>query len=195
MWILSFLPDWIFHAITLAGIVGIVISSFFAVLIPMHLRFIVRIVVLLVLTLGVFMEGAMWNGAAWAVKIAEMEKEIAELETKSGKVTIKVVTKYVEKSNKTKETGDENTAKTDTIISDTSNNNCIIPVGAVRLHNAAADKTVVSDSAGTADETPSGVELSEYSKTVTNNYTKYHILSDQLKALQEWIIEQKKLNP
>ena len=195
MWILGFLPDWIFHVITLAGISGIIISSFFAVLIPMHLRFIVRIVVLLVLSLGVFMEGAMWNEESWAIKIARMEKEIAELETKSGKVTLKVVTKYVETSNKTKEAGDAITDKTNEVITTASNNNCIVPVGAVVLHNAAASKTVVPDTSGTSNEAPSGIELSDYSKAVTDNYTKYHMLSDQLKSLQEWITEQKNLNP
>lgn len=195
MWILDFLPGWIFHVITLAGITGIVISSFFAVLIPIHLRFIVTIVVLLTLSLGVFMEGAMWNKASWEIKIAKMEKEIAELESKSGKVTLKVVTKYVETSNKTKEIGDGITEKTNEIISVTANNNCVVPVGAIVLHNAAASKTPVPDTSGTINETPSGVELSDYSKTVTDNYTKYHMLSDQLRSLQEWITEQKKLNP
>lgn len=195
MWILSFLPDWIFHAITLAGIIGIVVSSFFAFLIPIHLRFIIRIAVLMLLVLGFFMEGASWNEQSWKIKISEMEKEIAELETKSGKVTLKVVTKYVETSNKTKEIGDDITSKTEEVISVTSNNNCVIPTGAVVLHNAAASKTALSDTTGTVNEAPSGVELSEYSKTVTNNYTKYHMLSDQLKSLQEWIIEQKNLNP
>lgn len=195
MWLLNFLPYWIFHAITLASIVGIIISSFFAVLIPIHLRFIVRIVLLIVLSLGFFMEGAIWNEQQWAIKVAEMKKDITELDAKSSKVTTKVVVKYIERYNNTKEIGDEITGKTEEIISNASNNNCVIPVGAVMLHNAAATKTPLPDTTGAANEAASGVELTDYSKTVTNNYTKYHILSEQLKSLQEWIIEQKKLNP
>jgi hypothetical protein len=38
------------------------------------------------------------------------------------------------------------------------------------------------------------VVLSEFLKTVTNNYTKYHECSAMLKAWQDWYLEQKKIS-
>ena len=43
------------------------------------------------------------------------------------------------------------------------------------------------------DDKPSGVQLSEATKTITENYKIYNIIAERLHSLQEWIIEQKKI--
>jgi hypothetical protein len=41
---------------------------------------------------------------------------------------------------------------------------------------------------------PSTVKLSELLATINENYTKYHLLSEQLQGLQNWILKQKELH-
>jgi hypothetical protein len=62
------------------------------------------------------------------------------------------------------------------------------------LHDAAA-KNELPDSTRATDETASNVKLSEATTTIVTNYGICNQNSEQLKALQEWVSEQKKLNP
>ena len=41
----------------------------------------------------------------------------------------------------------------------------------------------------------SNVELSDAEKIIAENYGTYHLTADQLKALQNWVKQQKELNP
>jgi hypothetical protein len=62
------------------------------------------------------------------------------------------------------------------------------------LHDAAA-KNELPDSAGASDARTSDVKLSEATSTVIENYGLCHQNIEQLKGLQEWVREQKRLNP
>jgi hypothetical protein len=39
------------------------------------------------------------------------------------------------------------------------------------------------------------VQLSDAEKVIAENYSTYHLTADQLKALQNWVKQQKDLNP
>ena len=41
----------------------------------------------------------------------------------------------------------------------------------------------------------SNVQLSDAEKVIAENYGTYHLITDQLKALQNWVKQQKELNP
>ena len=71
---------------------------------------------------------------------------------------------------------------------------CDIPQSFVRLHDAAAENTV-PDPTTRVDGASSGIALSEAERTIIDNYAIYHKVADQLKALQEWVSEEKKANP
>jgi hypothetical protein len=66
---------------------------------------------------------------------------------------------------------------------------CIVPVGFVRVHDAAAvgDLSAVPESAGVADGGPSGLALSDVAEAVADNYGSARQNAGQLKALQDWI--------
>jgi hypothetical protein len=75
---------------------------------------------------------------------------------------------------------------------------CVIPVGFVRLHNAAAVGASVSRPAGSPDggtaasnDIASSARLSDVGQTVTVNYGQYFQVLEQLHGLQDWIRQQK----
>ena len=67
---------------------------------------------------------------------------------------------------------------------------CIVPVGFVRLHDAAAAGDAVPEPAGVADDAPSAVALSAIAATLAGNYGDYHAVSRQLIDLQHWVRQQ-----
>jgi hypothetical protein len=71
---------------------------------------------------------------------------------------------------------------------------CTLPESFVRLHDSAVQGTVPNTSSG-IDGTASGIALSEAERVIIENYGQYQQVAEQLRALQEWVIEQKKLNP
>jgi hypothetical protein len=64
-----------------------------------------------------------------------------------------------------------------------------VPNGFVVLHDSAS-RNEVPDSTRGVDEGASKVKLSGIAETVTTNYTTYYQVSEQLKALQQWVKEQ-----
>lgn len=98
MFILSILPEWVFHAITIAGVVGL-IAAFLLSFIPFvkQYKLIIQIVSILTLTFGIFMEGAISNEQVWQLKVAELEKKMAEAEALSAKENVKIVQKVITK--------------------------------------------------------------------------------------------------
>lgn len=67
---------------------------------------------------------------------------------------------------------------------------CVVPVGFVRLHDAAAAGSAIPEPAGVADDAPSGVALSAIAATVAGNYGDYQAVSRQLTDLQDWVRQQ-----
>jgi len=72
---------------------------------------------------------------------------------------------------------------------------CIIPVGFVRLHDAAANGVPsLPDTSGKPDDAASGVELSDIASTVADNYGTYNEVKAQLEGLQSWVKQQQEIN-
>jgi hypothetical protein len=70
---------------------------------------------------------------------------------------------------------------------------CVIPVGLVRVHDAAArgvDVTEVPDPTGRSDDAPASVRCSELAGVVADNYGLYRSVSQQLIDLQDWVTAQ-----
>lgn len=99
MWLLSWLPDWIFHLVTFAGIFGVVASSVFS-FIPFVRQYLIPVnyISVIILAFGLFMEGAIFNESAWRGKVKELEVKIAEAEAKSSRENIKIVEKIITKT-------------------------------------------------------------------------------------------------
>lgn len=191
MWLLSFVPDWIFYGLALASFVALVAATFFKV-IPFIGKYAIPIQLLsfVLLLLSVFLCGGLANEAAWQLKVAKTNAEIAELKAKSEKVSTKVVTKYIDRIQVVKEKGNEIVK----YVNKESDAKCELPNSFVVLHNAAAENQL-PDPARASDAGASEVKLSGATTTIVQNYGTCCEIREQLKALQEWVAEQKKLNP
>lgn len=71
MWILQWLPDWIFYALIVVGLVGFFLT-YFIKLIPISSVYVyktpIQIASLVLVVLGVYMSGAISNEEAWKKK-------------------------------------------------------------------------------------------------------------------------------
>jgi hypothetical protein len=144
MWILSILPDWAIHAILTAGVVG-VIAGFVLGFIPLIGRYKlpIQIISLIVLSLGVYLEGGLADNKEWLLKVAEMEKKVAEAEAKSATVNTQIVEKIVTQKQVIKQKGDEVIKFVDREIVkyDTKfipGGQCEIPLAFITAHDSAA---------------------------------------------------------
>jgi hypothetical protein len=193
MWILDLLPFWIFHLVLFVGVVG-TFAGFLLGNIPFVSKYMlpVRIISLFVLVCGLYMEGGISNQERWEAKVADAKLEMAKKETASAEATTKVVTKYVTKVEVVKEKGDAIIKEVPKYITKTDDTQCVIPNGFVLLHDSAS-RNEVPDSTRGVDGGASDVKLSGVATTVTENYTTYHKVAEQLKALQNWVKEQQQI--
>lgn len=98
MWLLNFIPNWLFHICFLAGLLAFG-ASYLLTFIPFISTYKTPIQAgaVVVLVFSVFMEGAISNNDAWLVKVAEAEKRALAAEAKAAEQNVKIVTKVVEK--------------------------------------------------------------------------------------------------
>jgi hypothetical protein len=146
--------------------------------------------------------GYTYSNNKWEAKFAKIEKEAAELReqnqilaTKSEQITIKEVTKYVDRIRVVREKAEQIIKEVPVYVTQEADNRCTITDGFVWVHDAAATNTdiQVPNTTGDPDASTTNIRLSDVAKTVTINYSKYHELVEQLTALQNWILEQERL--
>lgn len=96
MWILKWLPNWIFYAIFFAGLLGIV-ASFVMKFIPFVYvyRTPIQVASVILVAIGTYMAGAISNEEAWIARVKEMEVKLAKAEAESAKENVKIVEKIV----------------------------------------------------------------------------------------------------
>ena len=135
------------------------------------------------------MEGGLSNQAEWEARVEKVKLEVAKKETAAAEVTVKVVTKYVKQIQIVKETGDVIIKEIPTYITKVDDAKCAVPNGFVLLHDSAG-RNEVPDATRPVDARASEVKISDVAGTVAENYTTYHQVSEQLKALQSWVKEQ-----
>ena len=149
MWLMNFLPNWIFHAILLAGVLGL-IASLVLKFIPFinTYKLPVQVLSILLIVTGVWFEGAISNQAEWEARVAEMQVKVAEAEAKSSEANVQIVTKVVKKTKLVHERGDAIISYIDREV--VKNNevikfveNCPIPDIIIKTHNAAATNTPI----------------------------------------------------
>jgi uncharacterized membrane protein len=138
MWILSVLPDWVFHMILLIGALGLIAGIFLGV-VPLvkTCRLSIQIVSLLLFSLGLYLEGGLADNAEWQARTKEMEVKVAQAEVKSEKVNVKVVTKVVKQLELVREKGDDVIKYIDREVVK-YDNTCPVPAEVVTAVNAAA---------------------------------------------------------
>lgn len=140
MWILNFLPDWLFYALFFIGLIGLAVT-YLLKFIPVPAVFIyktpIQLISIALLAIGTFMSGAISNENAWKERVAELEKEYAESKVKSEKISTEVVTQYITKREVIKQRGEDQIRYIDREIVK-YNEICKLPKEVVDLHNQAA---------------------------------------------------------
>ena len=140
LWILQLLPDWIFYVILGMGLVGLAVTYFLR-FIPIPAIFIyktpIQLASVAMIAFGVYMSGVIANEQKWKDRVAELEKQYAESQVKSEKVSTEVVTKYITKREVIREKGEEQIRYIDREITK-YNEVCKLPKEVITLHNEAA---------------------------------------------------------
>lgn len=113
---------------------------------------------------------------------ADQAKEGARIVVKQGKVTERVITKYVKVAGDTKVV--TNTVEKE-VVRYANTGNCLDAAWG-RLHDAAALNTIPSPSGG-SDAASRAPAASEALQAVTASYAACHRTADRLDALQEWV--------
>ena len=142
MWILSWLPNWIFYGMVIIGVIGFAATYLFKY-IPVPFIYMYRkpiqIGSMLAIIFGTFMSGAIYDNEAWEARVKEMEAKIAKAEQQSKEANTvieskveKAKEKIVQKQVIVKQYIDREVVKYD--------NTCVIPKEFVEVHNKAATK-------------------------------------------------------
>lgn len=141
MWILNWLPNWLFYLITFVGVIGLV-ATYFIRFIPIPTIYLyktpIQLVSIFLICFGVFMSGAVYNNDKWLARVKELEEKIEKAEQQSKEATTKIEektekvrTKIVEKEVLLKQYVDREIVK--------YNNQCEIPKEFVDVVNKAAE--------------------------------------------------------
>ena len=106
MWILNVLPEFFTHLIFCVGLAG-TIAGFVLGMIPFVKTYIIpiRVISLLVLSFGLYLEGALANNAIWEARVKEVEAKLATAEAKSQEQNVVIVEKIVKQTKKIREKG------------------------------------------------------------------------------------------
>ena len=140
MWILNFLPDWLFYAIFFLGLIGLAVTYLLR-FIPIPSLYIyktpIQLVSIALLAIGTFMSGAISNENAWKERVAKLEKEYAESKVESEKINSETTTQYITKREVIKQRGSDQIRFIDREIVK-YNEICRLPKEVVELHNQAA---------------------------------------------------------
>jgi len=142
MWILQWLPWWLFYVVLALGLVGLVIT-YLLKFIPLPIIHVyktpLQIGSIILVVIGVYMLGSIANERAWQARIKELEVKLAQAEAEAAKQNIKIVEKVVVQQKIVRERGqnivqyvDREVVKYDT--------KCEIPQPFVDAHNRAAEK-------------------------------------------------------
>lgn len=188
MWLVSFLPVWFFHLLTLAGVLCMI-----ACLLPVPFKSVVMPIGALMLVFGAYTEGGIAQNKSWELKVAAAEVESAKKQAAASEVSMKVVTKYIKNTRVVREKGDVIIKEVPKYITTVDDSKCAVPTGFVRVHDRSATGVEVPGTTGGPNEGPSEVKISTVATTVVDNYTTYYEVAEQLKSLQTWIKQQQTL--
>ena len=145
MWILSFLPNWIFYAIIIAGLLGL-LATFVMKFIPFFYVYKtpVQLASIIAIAFGTYMAGAISNEEVWQARVREMESKVEAAAVESAQENVKIVEKIVKKTEYITRRGqdivqyvDREVVKYDTKFA--PGGQCEIPKEFIEAHNRAAE--------------------------------------------------------
>jgi hypothetical protein len=147
MWILKWLPFWLFYAVLGVGFLGLAVT-YLLKFIPIPAIYIYKTPIQLgsvaLIVIGTYMSGAISNEEAWLARVKELEAKVEAAQIESEKENVKIETKVITKTQLIKERGEEIIKYVDKEIVkyDTKflpGGECEIPKEFIVLHNKAAE--------------------------------------------------------
>jgi len=153
MWIINWLPEFVVHLIFLAGIVG-TIAGFVLGFIPFVSKYKlpIQIISLLLLSLGVYLEGGLAEKAKWELRVKEMEAKVAAAQAESQKTNVQIVEKIVTEKEYIKVKGAKVVEYIDREVK-VFDSNCSIPEVAIKAHDMSAGNEAPPEAPKTEGET------------------------------------------
>lgn len=142
LFILKFIPSWIFLVLLGMGVSGYLVT-YFLKLVPIPYKMAIQIGSIALIIFSTFMYGGSYNNDAWMVKVNEMQAKVDIAEAKVEEANIQLQTNFVERTRVIREKGDDiiryidrEVVKKEEIIRFVEN--CPIPKEIIDLHNQAA---------------------------------------------------------
>lgn len=145
MWIINWLPEFVVHMIFLAGVVG-TIAGFVLGFIPFVSKYKlpIQIISLLLLSLGVYLEGGLAEKAKWELRVKEMEARVAKAQAEAAEANATIITEVVKEKQYIKVKGDKIIEYIDREVK-VFDDNCTVPDIAIKAHNLSAQNKPVSE--------------------------------------------------
>lgn len=142
MWLIKFLPNWIFYGIFFAGLIGIAVTYLIRY-IPVPFIYMyktpIQLVSIFALAVGTFMSGAIYDNEAWLERVREMEAKVAAAEAKSSEENVKIIERVINNTQIIRERGNEVVKYIDKEIIK-YDSTCVIPKEFVSVHNKTAEQ-------------------------------------------------------
>lgn len=135
MWILQFLPNWLFFALFFLSLAAFLTVKFLKIL-PQAQA--IQWASVAIAAFSLFMIGAISNNDAWLQRVRELETKVAQAEAQSAELNTKIVETANTKTQVVRERGRDIVKYVDreVIKFDTT---CVIPKEFVTAHNRAAE--------------------------------------------------------
>ena len=141
MWLLNWLPDWIFYVVGLIGLIGL-FSTYLLRFIPIPAIYMyktpIQLVSIVLIGFATYMSGGVANEAKWNARVKEVEAKVAAAEVESAKQNVKIVEKVVKKTEYITRKGNDVIQYVDREIVK-YDSSCVIPKEFVKAHNDATD--------------------------------------------------------
>lgn len=136
MWILQYLPGWIFSALLLASIAAYIAAKFLN-RIP-HAK-VVEYASILLAAISVYMHGAVANNDSWLKRVSELELKVKQAELASAKTNTEIVEKVINRTQVVKQRGETVVKYVDREVLKIDER-CVVSPEFVSAHNQAATK-------------------------------------------------------
>ena len=141
MWLLNWLPDWIFYVVGLIGLIGL-FSTYLLQFIPIPAismyKAPIQLVSIVLIAFATYMSGGIANEAKWNAKVTEVEAKVAAAEVESSKQNVKIIEKVVKKTEYITRKGNDVIQYVDREIVK-YDSSCVIPKEFIKAHNDATD--------------------------------------------------------
>lgn len=138
LWIIAFLPHFVIPLLIVAGIVGLLAASFMSK-VPLIAQYNlpIKIVSLVLLVCGIYLQGASDYKAATDKAVLELQVKLAQAEARSAETNTEIVERIVQDTRIVREQGETIVQYVDREVVK-YDNICEVPSEVIRAHNAAA---------------------------------------------------------